>query len=255
VTGPVRVLLLGGTSEASALAKALAGDPRFAVITSLAGRTAEPRLPPGRTRIGGFGGVDGLAGYLREERIDALVDATHPFAAVMPWHALEAARLVGVPRVRVRRPGWTAGCGDRWHRVPDLAAAARMLETLGSARVFLTTGRQELAPFATMTGVHFLLRSIETPEVPDGLTGQVLLARPPFTVDAEVELLVTHRIDALVTKDSGAEATSAKLVAAREVGVPVVIVDRPPSPRGPIVATVDAALAWLAASSSTSNMT
>ena len=242
-----RVLILGGTSEASALAQALVvADTEVDVITSLAGRTAAPRLPPGRTRIGGFGGVDGLLRYLRDDRIDALIDATHPFAAVMPWNARAAGDAAGVARLRILRPGWLASIGDRWHRVPDLAAAADALRELGARRVFLTTGRQELAPFAGLPDIWFILRSIESPDVPDGLHGEVLLARPPFTVEAERALLTTHRIDVLVTKDSGASATEAKLVAARNVGVPVVMVDRPPAPPGPMVESVPAALVWLA---------
>ena len=221
-------------------------DASVDVITSFAGRTTAPRLPPGRTRIGGFGGVDGLVRYLLDERIGALVDATHPFAAVMPWHVRAAAELTGVARLRILRPGWSAGPGDRWHRVPNLAAAADALRELGAQRVFLTTGRQELAPFAGRPDIWFILRSIESPEVPAGLQGEVLLARPPFTVEAERALLSMHRIDVLVTKDSGASATTAKLIAARDVGVPVVMVDRPRMPPGPMVESVPEALSWLA---------
>ena len=241
-----RVLILGGTSEAFALAHGLIVDASVDVITSLAGRTTAPLRPPGRTRIGGFGGVDGLVRYLRDERIDALIDATHPFAAVMPWNAQAATDLTGLARVRVLRPGWSAGPGDRWHRVPNLAAAADALRELGAQRVFLTTGRQELTPFAGQPDIWFILRSIESPDVPDGLHGEVLLARPPFTVEAERALLTLHRIDVLVTKDSGASATTAKLVAACELGVPVVMVDRPPGPPGPMVESVPDAIAWLA---------
>ena len=242
----MRVLILGGTSEASALAGALDATDDHDVVTSFAGRTASPVLPPGRTRIGGFGGTDGLVRYLRDDHIDALIDATHPFAAVMPWHAHDAGAAAAVPRLRLYRPGWTAHTGDRWHRVLDLSAAASLLTGLGSKRVFLTTGRQELVPFTGLSNVWFLVRSIETPDVPPGMTAEVLLGRPPFTVDNERQLLRAHNIDTLVTKDSGAVATAAKLVAARELGIGVVIVDRPPQPPGPLVATVSEARDWLA---------
>ncbi len=242
----MRVLILGGTSEASALAGALDATDDHDVVTSFAGRTASPVLPPGRTRIGGFGGTDGLVRYLRDDHIDALIDATHPFAAVMPWHAHDAGAAAAVPRLRLYRPGWTAHTGDRWHRAPDLSAAASLLTGLGSKRVFLTTGRQELVPFTGLSNVWFLVRSIETPDVPPGMTAEVLLGRPPFTVDNERQLLRAHNIDTLVTKDSGAVATAAKLVAARELGIGVVIVDRPPQPPGPLVATVSEARDWLA---------
>ena len=242
----VRVLILGGTSEASALAGALSADDRYDVVTSFAGRTASPALPPGRTRIGGFGGTDGLVRYLRDEHIDALIDATHPFAAVMPWHAHDAGAAAAVPRLRLYRPGWTAQAGDCWHRVPDLPSAPERLTELDARRVFLTTGRQELAPFARLSNIWFLLRSIDTPDVPPGMTTAVLLARPPFIVAGELELLLAHNIDTVVTKDSGAIATVAKLVAARQLGIGVVMVDRPSQPPGLVVATVSEARHWLA---------
>ena len=157
-----RVLILGGTTEGRLLAGALDG---WAVISSLAGRTSRPLLPPGEVRVGGFGGVDGLAAYLRERRIDALVDATHPFAATMTAHAVAAAAVTGVPLLVLRRPGWVAGPGDDWHRVPDLREAAARLPGLGD-RAFLTTGRQGIAAFAAVDGCWFLARSVEPPAPP-----------------------------------------------------------------------------------------
>ena len=236
----MRVLLLGGTTEARRLAGLVAGE--FTVVTSLAGRTTDPLLPAGEVRIGGFGGVDGLAGYLRDERIDVVVDATHPFAATMSGHAAVACAAVGVPLLVLRRPGWTAGPGDVWHRVASLPAAAASLPRLGR-RVFLTTGRQGLAHFAGLDECWFLARSVEPPAgaVPRHL--EVLLDRGPFTVAGERELLTRHRVDVLVTKDSG--GADAKLVAARELGVPVLMVDRPPAPGTPAVSTADAAASWL----------
>jgi precorrin-6A/cobalt-precorrin-6A reductase len=240
-----RVLILGGTTEAAALARALGDRPDIDVTTSYAGRTSSPTAPAGRTRVGGFGGAAGLAEYLRDEGVDVLMDATHPFAARMRWHAFEAAGVVGVPCVRVERPGWSASPGDRWVRVADLAAAAPAVIEGGYRRVLLTTGRTELGPFAACSGVWFLVRSIEPPDPQPLPHAEVVLARGPFTVAGERALMREHRIDAVVTKDSGGEATAAKLVAARELGLPVIVVDRPPSPPGPLVRTVDEALAWL----------
>ena len=241
-----RLLILGGTSEASGLARQLAAlAPLTDVVTSLAGRTTSPVLPPGRIRVGGFGGVDGLARYLGQERVDAVIDATHPFAANMQWNAHAACLRVGVRRLRLLRPGWTAQPGDRWYCVADLAGAAAALVAMGAVRVLLTTGRQELAPFAHLSPMWFLVRSIEAPVIPAGMQAEVVLARPPFTVESELELLRTHSIEVIVTKDSGADATTAKLVAARHMGLAVVMVDRPPSPPGPMATDVEQAMRWL----------
>lgn len=238
-----RLLILGGTSEASGLARQIA--PVMDVVTSLAGRTTSPVLPPGRTRAGGFGGVEGLARYLVDEGVDAVIDATHPFAANMQWNAYTACLQLGVRRLRLLRPGWTAQPGDRWRGVADLTGAAAALKASGAARVLLTTGRQELVPFARLSPIWFVLRSIEVPVIPAGMQAEVVLARPPFTVESELQLLRTHSIDTVVTKDSGADATVAKLVAARQLGLDVVMVDRPPSPPGPTAANVEQALNWL----------
>jgi precorrin-6A/cobalt-precorrin-6A reductase len=239
------ILILGGTGDARRLAIALADRPGLRVVSSLAGRAADPILPPGEVRIGGFGGVPGLVEWLLASRPDAVVDATHPFAAQMTGHAIAATGATGVPLLVLRRPGWTAGPGDTWHRVPSVAAAAAALPGLGE-RVFLTTGRQGLAAFAGLDEHWFLVRSVDPPGTPSPARMRVLLDRGPFTLDGERALLREHRIDVLVTKDSGGDATAAKLVAAREVRVPVVMVDRPPLPAGVrAVPTVDAALAWL----------
>jgi len=195
------------------------------VITSLAGRTSSPLLPAGEVRIGGFGGPEGLTGYLRAQRIDALVDATHPFAATISANAAQAANRAGVPLVVLRRPGWVEQPGDAWHRVRDLAEAAALLPRLGH-RVFLTTGRQGIAAFAHVDA-WFLARSVEPPEPPMPHRLEVVLNRGPFTLEGERRLLAEHRIDVLVSKDSG--GPDAKLVAARERGLPVVMVDRPPA--------------------------
>ncbi len=239
------VLILGGTTEARRLAAELAADPGLRVTSSLAGRVAEPRLPAGEVRIGGFGGPEGLAHWLREQQVAALIDATHPFAGTISFNAAQAAAAVHVPLLAVRRPGWVAGPGDRWHPVGSLAEAAGVLPALGG-RAFLTTGRMGLAAFAHLEGMWFLVRSVDAPEPPVPARMEVVLERGPFTLEGERELLRRHAIDVLVTKDSGAAATSAKLIAAREAGIPVVVVRRPPAPDGVPVADGPAGAAeWL----------
>jgi precorrin-6A/cobalt-precorrin-6A reductase len=240
----VKVLLLGGTGEARELAAALAGRPDIELVSSLAGRVRDPRMPAGRARVGGFGGVDGLARWLAAERVDAVIDATHPFAATMTAAAVEASRRTHVLHLVLRRPGWTAGPGDDWHRVPTLDAAAAALPALGE-RVFLTTGRTGLAAFAALDDHWFLVRAVEPPSPPAPARMRVLLDRGPFDVEGERALFTGHRIQVLVTKDSGGEMTAAKLVVARELGLPVVMQDRPPAPDAEIVANVPDAVAWL----------
>lgn len=234
-----RVLVLGGTGEARRLAAALHAEPGCTVTSSLAGRVAAPALPVGQVRTGGFGGVDGLAAWLRSDGTDVVVDATHPFAAQMTAHAVAATAAAGVPLLVLRRAGWTAGPGDRWHRVPDAAAAAAALPALGR-RVFLATGRGDLEAFAGLD-LFCLVRAVDPPE-PLPRRARVVLARGPFPVEAERALLREHRIDVLVTRDSGGTMTAAKLVAARELGLPVVLLDRPPAPDAPTVSTVEQAV-------------
>ncbi|WP_406121981.1 cobalt-precorrin-6A reductase [Streptomyces canus] len=225
------ILILGGTTEARELAAVLTARPGVRVTTSLAGRVTRPGAVAGEVRIGGFGGVAGLADWMREEHVDALVDATNPFARAITAHAARAAAATGVPSVVLRRPGWRPGPRDRWHPVDSLDEAAELLPSLGR-RVFLTTGRMELAAFAHLTELHFVIRSVELPGPPMPPHTEVLLARGPFTVADESTLLYDHCIDVLVTKDSGGAATSAKLTAARELALPVVVVRRPPLPDG-----------------------
>lgn len=245
MSGPV--LLLAGTAEASELAARLHGA-RVAVVASFAGRTRVPGALPCPVRTGGFGGVDGLVAELRRGGYGALVDATHPFAATMPHHAAAAATAAGVPRVRVLRPPWVPGPGDDWEEVPDLAAAARRLDEIGARRVLLTVGRYDLAAFAPGGERDYVVRSIDAPDpsVLPGAAVTVIAARPPFDLAAEAATLAEHRIDTLVTKNSGAAATAAKLAAAREAGVRVVMVQRPPAPAGPVAPTVEDALSALA---------
>jgi precorrin-6A/cobalt-precorrin-6A reductase len=241
----MKVLLLGGTGEARRLAELVADWPGLTVVTSLAGRTGTPRLPPGAVRIGGFGGAAGLAQWLRTHEVTEVVDATHPFAARISASAVTASQQVGVPLLVLRRPAWQAEPDDDWHRVPSLDAAARALAGLGE-RVFLSTGRQGLASFAGLDRHWFLARCVEPPEPPTPARLAVLLDRGPFSLPGELDLLRGHRIDVLVSKDSGGPATAAKLVAARTLGLPVVLVDRPPTGTAATVSTVEAAADWLA---------
>ncbi|MFD8644102.1 cobalt-precorrin-6A reductase [Streptomyces zaomyceticus] len=236
----MHILILGGTTEARALAGLLHGEVR--VTSSLAGRVANPRLPEGEVRIGGFGGVDGLVEWIGGHAVDAVIDATHPFAERISFNAARAAATAHVPLLALRRPGWVPEEGDHWVPVPSLEAAAGALDGLGE-RVFLTTGRMGLAAFADRPE-WFLVRSVDAPDAPVPARAEILLDRGPFTLDGERELLARHRIDVLVTKDSGGAATAPKLTAAREAGLPVVVVRRPPVPEGvPVVATPEEAAA------------
>ncbi|MGW3104497.1 cobalt-precorrin-6A reductase [Streptomyces sp. NPDC001100] len=243
---PPHILILGGTTEARELATELAvRRPEVRVTTSLAGRVSRPGALAGEVRVGGFGGAEGLAEWLREQRVDAVVDATHPFAESITANATRAATDTGLPVVVLRRPGWRPLPGDRWHPVASLPEAADMLPGLGR-RILLTTGRLGLAAFAHLSQLHFVVRSVESPEPPMPPDVEVLLARGPFTLADEAALLREHRIDVLVTKDSGGAATAAKLTAAREAGVPVVVVRRPPLPEGVrAVPDVAGGLEWL----------
>ncbi|MFE4250155.1 cobalt-precorrin-6A reductase [Streptomyces sp. NPDC056910] len=241
----MHVLILGGTTEARRLAQALtAGRPGWRVTSSLAGRVARPLLPEGEVRTGGFGGADGLARALRELQVDALIDATHPFAGTISFHAAQAAATAHVPLLALRRPGWVPVRDDDWHHVNSLEEAATALPSLGT-RAFLTVGRLGLAPFAPIDDVHFLIRSVDAPEPPLPPHSEVLLDRGPFTPEGERALLRTHHIDVLVTKDSGGEATAPKLVAAREARIPVLVVRRPEVPAGvTVVGSVAEAVEW-----------
>jgi len=238
---PPLVLILGGTAEARRLAAALV-DEGVPVVSSLAGRVRDPALPAGEVRIGGFGGVAGLAGWLVAHDVAAVVDATHPFASTMTAHAVAACRSVGRPLVVLHRPGWPPEPGWVWADSLDHAVA--LLPSLGE-RVFLTTGRTSLAAFAGLD-LEFVVRCVDPPTGSLPRRVRVLLDRGPFTVAGERDLLRAYRIDVLVTKDSGGSLTSAKLAAAREEGVRVLVVRRPPLPAGvEAVETVEAARAWL----------
>jgi precorrin-6A/cobalt-precorrin-6A reductase len=240
-----RVLILGGTGDAIALATRAAQIPEIEVITSLAGRTQNPSNPIGSLRVGGFGGVTGLIDYLRDRHIQILIDATHPFAAQISWNAATAASTVGIPHLMLVRPVWGGTSGDRWIEVEHHQAAAAALPGLAQ-RVFLTIGRQELSAFANLEPIWFLMRMIDPP-LPGAIApnGELLLERGPFTLADERSLLKKYAIEAIVSKNSGGAATYAKIIAARELSIPVVMVQRPVVPASAQVTTVEQALTWL----------
>ncbi|MBB4689337.1 cobalt-precorrin-6A reductase [Amycolatopsis jiangsuensis] len=237
------VLILGGTAEARTLAAQLF-ERGVTVVSSLAGRVARPRLPVGEVRVGGFGGVEGLTAWLREHSVRAVVDATHPFAERIGANAVRATRVANVPLLRLARPGWQPVEGDRWQWAADIGEAAAMLPSLGT-RVFLTSGRQGLAAFAALDALWFLIRCVDPPDSPLPRHHEVLLARGPYEVAGERALMTEHGIDVLVTKDSGGTMTAAKLTAARELGLPVVVVRRPPRLCADETAEVTEAVEWV----------
>ncbi len=242
---PTRVLILGGTAEAAGLAGALAEEERVATITSLAGRTRAPAAVPGAVRVGGFGGPDALADYLRQAGIGLVVDATHPFAARISRNAARACDRAMVPRLLLARPPWTAQAGDAWISAADTEAAAAALPGLGR-RAFLAIGRQELAAFTGLTELWFLVRLVEEPEAPPPLAAyHLVLGRGPFAVARERELLREHRIEVVVSKNSGGTGAAAKIAAARALGLPVVMIERPPAPESETAESVAAARAWI----------
>lgn len=243
-----RLLLLGGTGEAASLARALAErwGERLEIISSLAGRTERPGQLPGIVRIGGFGGTDGLARYLREAAIDLVIDATHPFAATMSAHAKLAADAVALPRLMLVRPPWRRDPLDRWIEVEDVAGAASVLPRLGR-RVFLSLGSGDIAAFADLAG-FVLLRTIDAPrQKPPFADCVALTGRGPFTIAAEEALLRLYRIEALVSRASGGADTEAKIIAARRLDLPVVMIQRPVKPAGERAESIDEAMAWVAA--------
>ena len=223
-----RILILGGTTEARRLAEGLASRTDLAVTLSLAGRTAAPAAQAVPMRIGGFGGAEGLAAWLEAQAIDAVIDATHPYAAQISANAAEAAARAGVPLIAIERPAWEPVDGDRWIEVADMPTA---VAALGSTprRVFLALGRNELRPFEAAPQHFYLVRSVDPVEPPLALPRvEYLTGRGPFHDTAEHALLVQHRIDVIVAKNSGGTATYGKIAAANEIGLPVIMLRRPP---------------------------
>ncbi len=240
----MRPLILGGTSEASALARACA-DAGIAAVFSYAGRVEKPRPQPVETRVGGFGGSEGLARWMVENRTTHLLDATHPFARQMSVNAVEAARMTGIPLVAFERPPWTPAPGDRWTRVADMAAAVVALD--GPARrIFLAIGRLNLALFAARPQHHYLLRLVDPPEAPLPFPYcDWVVSRGPFRYEEDLALLKAHGIEVVLTKNSGGEGARAKIDAARTLGLEVILVDRPSILDRPVVSTLDAVMAFL----------
>ncbi|MEL6060418.1 MULTISPECIES: cobalt-precorrin-6A reductase [unclassified Methylobacterium] len=243
--GAMRILILGGTGEASALARALAGRHDLSVMLSLAGRTAAPKPEPVPTRSGGFGGAEGLAQYLRTEKFDRLIDATHPFAARISDNAARAAAMAGVPLLAIRRPAWSREPGDSWTEVESIPAAVAALGP-EPRRVFLTTGRQEAGAFAAAPQHAYWARTVE----PLGATLPVprltaIEARGPFDAESEARLMREAGIEIVVSKNSGGAATYGKIAAARALAIPVVMVRRPDKPDVPCVSGAAGALRWM----------
>lgn len=242
----LRLLILGGTTEASALARRIADKPEVMAILSLAGATANPAPAPIPQRIGGFGGAEGLAAYLEGERIDAVVDATHPFASRMSANAAAACRATCTPLVVFGRPPWTPQPGDHWIEVATMHDAAGALGAKPRT-VFLTQGRLQLAAFARAPQHRYIVRAIDRPAEIDALPkSKLILARGPFSLADEAALMRNEAVEALVTKNSGGRATYAKIEAARALGLEVVIVRRPPAPEVETLHDLDAVLAWIA---------
>jgi precorrin-6A/cobalt-precorrin-6A reductase len=240
-----RILILGGTAEARQLAGRLAGRAGLEVTLSLAGRTATPAAQPVPVRVGGFGGADGLAKYLVGGRIDAVIDATHPYANVISANAVAAARRSGVPLVALRRPPWIAVSGDRWIEVSDSGEAVRAIGQT-PRHVFVALGRNELKPFGAAPQHYYLIRSVDPvdPPLPLPHVGYVT-GRGPFSEADDRALLTEHRIDVVVAKNSGGTATYSKIAAARALGIDVIMLHRPAAPACAAVATIEDAIAWL----------
>jgi precorrin-6A/cobalt-precorrin-6A reductase len=240
-----RILILGGTAEARLLAGRLAERADLDVTLSLAGRTVAPVAQPVPVRSGGFGGAAGLADYLVRERIDALIDATHPYATVISANAAAAAQKTAVPFVGLRRTPWVARAGDHWTEVSDVGEAVRALGQQ-PRRVFVALGRNELAPFVSAPQHFYLVRSVDPVEPPLPLPQVTYVTgRGPFAEADDRALMTTHGVDAVIAKNSGGAATYGKIAAARALGIDVIMLRRPPPLDGPAVETVEDAIAWL----------
>ncbi len=240
----MRVLLLGGTTEASQIARALA-KAGISGVFSYAGRTTSPIAQPLPTRVGGFGGINGLIAYVRHEQITHVIDATHPFAAQMSRNAVSACTQIRTPLIAFERTEWEPGPGDDWRNVADIDTAVTALPD-EPARVFLAIGKQNLAPFAVKAQHFYLLRIVDAPQAPLQLpNAEVILARGPFTADADLALMKVHHITHVVAKNSGGTGARAKLEAARWLGLPVILIDRPQLPKRTTVQSIDGVMSWL----------
>jgi precorrin-6A/cobalt-precorrin-6A reductase len=243
----MRILILGGTQEGFDLADRLAEMESVEIISSLAGRTREPRTPKGKVRSGGFGGAEGLARYLSAERITHLINAAHPFAEQISANAVTAGEAAGVPLMRLLRPAWAARRDDRWVGARHAAEAAELCRREGG-RIFLTVGSGELAAFAHVHNAHFIVRMVDVPDEVPLRDCRTIAARGPFSLQDELRLLAEHHIGLVVAKNSGGDATYAKIEAARRMGLPVIMIERPATaldPRSPVVASVAGAVRWI----------
>jgi len=242
-----KILILGGTGDAVKLAANLAIIPEIEVISSLAGRTKRPAALVGQFRIGGFGGAEGLAQYLQLNSIDILIDATHPCAGQITLNGAIASQSVNIPHLMLVRPQWEKTTGDNWIEVESVEAAASAIPESVN-RVFITSGRQQLEPFLKRSHIYpdtwYLMRSIDPPDI-ELPNCEVLLDRGPFSLEQERQLLRDYQIEAIVSKNSGGDATYAKIIAARELGIPIVMVQRPAMPEGEKVTSIKEAIAWL----------
>ncbi|WNL37691.1 cobalt-precorrin-6A reductase [Halomonas sp. PAMB 3232] len=240
----INVLILGGTSEASALACAIS-KRGIAAIFSYAGRVKTPKAQPLPTRVGGFGGAEGLAAFITQQRITHIIDATHPFASQMSLNVLAANRQTGVPAIALTRPAWRPAAHDDWQHVASIEAAASALEG-PPQRVLLAIGRMHLAAFTARPQHHYVLRLVDAPAAPPPLAHfTTTVDRGPFTLEGDLVLLKHQRIERIVCKNAGGDGARAKLDAARRLGVPVIMIERPQLPARREVHGVDEVLAWL----------
>jgi precorrin-6A/cobalt-precorrin-6A reductase len=244
VSAMPNILLLGGTMEASALARLLAACGMQATL-SYAGRVEQPRAQPVPVRVGGFGGAQGLADYLREQGVTHLVDATHPFAATMSANAVQAAGIAGVAHIALTRPAWAPVAGDRWTHVADIESAVAALDG-PPRRVMLALGRMHVEAFAARPQHHYLLRFVDAPEVPPTLPHHhIVVDRGPFSAEGDVRLMRAHEIDLVLCKNAGGKGAEAKLIAARALGLPVIMIDRPAVPARTEVHAPEDVMRWL----------
>jgi precorrin-6A/cobalt-precorrin-6A reductase len=240
----MRALLLGGTGDANSLADALV-RARIDAVYSYAGRTQIPLPHALPTRVGGFGGAAGLADFIRQEKITHVIDATHPFAAEMSLHAVDACATTNTPLIALERAAWTRVPNDHWTEVADIDTAVAALPD-ASARVFLAIGRQQIGPFAAKPQHAYTLRFVDAPGGALPLpNAEVIVSRGPFTLEGDRELMASRRIDILVARNSGGSGARAKIDAARELGIPVTMIARPVLPERPRVESVEAVMAWL----------
>lgn len=239
------LLILGGTTEAAALSRAVARAGLRATV-SLAGRVTRPAAQPLPQRVGGFGGPEGLAAWMAAENVSHLIDATHPFAAQMSANAVVAAEAAGIPLIALTRPAWTPRAGDLWTRVPDLPAAAEAVSRHEACTVLLAVGRMHLNVFAGAPRHRYVLRLIDPPEAPPPFPDhRVLIDRGPFDADADRAMMQAEGVDLVVSKNSGGTGAYAKIEAARALGLPVIMIDRPPIPPRREAESVTEVMEWL----------